>query len=109
MMPGWCLPALSALSVPAAAPASVSSACRMWRPWRCRRPGRADNAASRSVSRRELNNPVLTLNLTRSSGEPAYLTVRQLVRNPPSWDYLGRQVFVCENPAVVAVAADELG
>lgn len=57
----------------------------------------------------ELNSPVLTLNLTDSSGEPGYLTVRQLVRNPPSWDYRGRQVFVCENPAVVAVAADELG
>ena len=57
----------------------------------------------------ELNNPVLTLNLDCHPGEPVHFTVRRLVRNPPSWRFAGRTVFVCENPAVVATAADELG
>lgn len=42
-----------------------------------------------------------------AAGEPLRLTLRQLVRNPPR---LGaRIVHVCENPAVVASAADRLG
>ncbi|MCG6657207.1 TIGR02679 family protein [Halomonas campisalis] len=41
--------------------------------------------------------------------EPAWLTLRQLLRHPPQWDVAGRQVFVCENPAVVAEAAECLG
>jgi hypothetical protein len=47
----------------------------------------------------ELNNPVLILNLTDSSGEPGYLAVRQLVRDPRQWTYSGQRVYVCENPA----------
>lgn len=57
----------------------------------------------------ELNNPVLTLNLDCHPGEPVHFTVRQLVRDPPRWSFAERTVFVCENPAVVAIAADELG
>jgi uncharacterized protein (TIGR02679 family) len=57
----------------------------------------------------ELNNPVLTLNLDDRSGEPGYLTVRRLIRNPREWAVRGTPVYVCENPAVVAAAADELG
>jgi uncharacterized protein (TIGR02679 family) len=41
--------------------------------------------------------------------EPAWLTLRQLLRHPPEWDVAGREVFVCENPAVVAEAAERLG
>lgn len=45
-----------------------------------------------------------------ASGEPVWLTLRQLVRSPPRW----RQarpgaVLVVENPSVVALAADTLG
>jgi uncharacterized protein (TIGR02679 family) len=44
------------------------------------------------------------------AGEPARVTLRQLVRHPPDWSALaGRMVFVCENPAIVAAAADRLG
>jgi uncharacterized protein (TIGR02679 family) len=43
------------------------------------------------------------------AGEPAWLTLRQLLRHPPGWRVEGRTVFVCENPAVVAEAADALG
>lgn len=71
----------------------------------------------------ELTNPVLTLNLPadegtvtgralavwRTVGQPVYLTARQLVRDPPEFVLGGRSVFVCENPAVVAAAADRLG
>ena len=43
------------------------------------------------------------------AGEPAWLTLRQLLRDPPRWRVAGRPVHVCENPAVVAEAADALG
>lgn len=41
--------------------------------------------------------------------EPTWLTLRRLLRHPPEWDCAGRDVFVCENPAVVAEAAERLG
>jgi uncharacterized protein (TIGR02679 family) len=71
-----------------------------------------------------LSAPVLALNLPAlptntvgkqiclfaEAGEPTYLTVRQLLREPPKFESGdGRTVFVCENPAVVAAAADEVG
>ncbi|MFO7647882.1 TIGR02679 family protein [Halomonas campaniensis] len=40
--------------------------------------------------------------------EPTWLTLRQLLRHPPRWDVQGRDVFVCENPAVLAEAAERL-
>lgn len=43
----------------------------------------------------------------REAGQPAVLTLRQLVRDPPALS--ARRVFVCENPAVVSAAADRLG
>lgn len=42
-------------------------------------------------------------------GEPIYLTLRQLIRDPPVWDCPGRDISICENPAVVAEAASRLG
>ena len=45
----------------------------------------------------------------RAVGEPTYLTLRQLVREPPAWRCAGQRIFVCENPAVVAEAASRLG
>jgi uncharacterized protein (TIGR02679 family) len=71
----------------------------------------------------ELASPVLTLNLVAhagtpggrlveqalASGEPLHLSLRTLVRQPPRWALEGRKVFVCENPAIVAMAADALG
>lgn len=41
--------------------------------------------------------------------EPAWLTLRQLLRRSPQWDVAGRDVYVCENPAVLAEAAERLG
>jgi uncharacterized protein (TIGR02679 family) len=49
------------------------------------------------------------LRTQNESGEPAYLTLRQLLRHPPHWDCAGREIFVCENPTVVAEAAERLG
>lgn len=43
------------------------------------------------------------------SGEPLYLTLRQLLRAPPVWTPGARPVSICENPAVVAEAANALG
>jgi len=72
----------------------------------------------------ELTSPVLTLNLGGDRetptgrvlrewaqvGEPVHLTARQLLKHPPSLDSLRRrQVYVCENPTVVAEAANRLG
>lgn len=63
----------------------------------------------------ELARPALVLNLPVrggmlfSPGEPGYASLRLLVRSKPSWDVGGRTVFICENPNVVAIAADRLG
>ena len=51
------------------------------------------------------------LAVARDCGEPVTLTLRQLARDPPSWDrsLRGTRVWVCENPVVLALAADRLG
>lgn len=82
----------------------------------------------------ELSSQVLALNLPgddrtptgralsalASAGQPAVLTLRQLVRDPPRVPFPpsasggaharhGTTVYVCENPSVVLAAADRLG
>jgi uncharacterized protein (TIGR02679 family) len=62
----------------------------------------------------ELARPVLHLNLPHNgglptSGEPCYLSLRKLLRSQVQWDVQDRVVFVCENPNLLAIAADELG
>ncbi|MFW7267015.1 TIGR02679 family protein [Gluconacetobacter sp. Hr-1-5] len=65
----------------------------------------------------ELARPALLLNLpvvdmalaTWKPGEPAYLSLRQLLRMPPAWAVDGRSVFVCENANLLAIVADRLG
>jgi uncharacterized protein (TIGR02679 family) len=42
-------------------------------------------------------------------GEPVHLSLRRLLRHPPDWDVVGHDVFICENPNIVAIAADRLG
>ncbi len=70
----------------------------------------------------ELASPVLVLNLLartdtscgqlvqqgRELGEPLHLSLRMLLRTPPRWEVKDRKIFVCENAAVVAMAADRL-
>ena len=71
--------------------------------------------ATAGVLVNELARPVLFLNLPgnasggRADGEPAYLSLRALMRAAPVWDVATRDVFVCENPNLVAIAADALG
>jgi uncharacterized protein (TIGR02679 family) len=65
----------------------------------------------------ELARPGLLLNLPMEgggtfgggAGEPAYATLRQLLRSPPHLAVAGRTVYVCENPNLVAIGADRLG
>jgi uncharacterized protein (TIGR02679 family) len=62
----------------------------------------------------ELARPALFLNLPtdgdcRPPGEPAYASLRSLLRSPPRWDLAGRDVYVSENPNLVAIAADRWG
>jgi uncharacterized protein (TIGR02679 family) len=64
----------------------------------------------------ELARPVLFLNmptagaeLAVASAEPSYASLRMLLRSPPSWAVAGRDVYLCENPNVIAIAADRLG
>jgi uncharacterized protein (TIGR02679 family) len=65
----------------------------------------------------ELARPVLFLNLpvadhneiVGTPGEPSYLSLRRLLRNPPVWTVNDVAVFVCENPNLVAIVADKLG
>lgn len=65
----------------------------------------------------ELARPALFLNLPirgavtcdRPPGEPAYSSLRSLLRSPPPWDVADRKVYVCENPNLVAIAADRWG
>ncbi|MBC7499373.1 MAG: TIGR02679 family protein [Herminiimonas sp.] len=67
--------------------------------------------ASAGVLVNELARPALVLNLpgVATPGEPAYLSLRQLLRSPPECAVRGRTVFVCENPNLIAIAADHLG
>jgi uncharacterized protein (TIGR02679 family) len=73
----------------------------------------------------ELSAPALVLNLPAAgdrvtdralrlhaeAGEPYRLTTRQLLREPPTFPALpgGRTVYVCENPTVLAAAANRHG
>ena len=67
--------------------------------------------ASSGVLVNELARPVLVLNLpgVAALGEPGYLSLRCLLRSPPEWAVQGLAVFVCENPNLLAIAADHLG
>lgn len=72
-----------------------------------------------------LSAPVLVLNLRASddgptsralrlyadAGEPAFLSIRQLLRTPLAFsrEVVGSVVYVCENPSVVAAVANRLG
>lgn len=65
----------------------------------------------------ELARPALCLNLptldagshTQARGEPGYVSLRSLLRLPPRWAVAERDVYVCENPNLLAIAADRLG
>ena len=79
--------------------------------------------AELGVSVNELAAPVLALNLpavagsacgdmivvTARYGEPLHLSLRLLLRSPAQWSVADRSVFVCENPSIVATAAEQLG
>lgn len=73
--------------------------------------------SSAGVLVNELARPALFLNLPSTAdatrtwlpGEPGYLSLRQLLRQPYTWQVAGRHVYVCENPNVVAIVADRLG
>jgi uncharacterized protein (TIGR02679 family) len=83
---------------------------------------RRDAWASAGVLCDELSAPVLTLGLRgdgpgltdralrlhAEAGEPYRLTTRQLLREPPALASAAT-VYVCENPTVVAAAANRLG
>jgi uncharacterized protein (TIGR02679 family) len=65
----------------------------------------------------ELARPALCLNLPLppgasircSAGDPQYVSLRALLRSSPAWPVDGAVIHVCENPNIVAIAADELG
>ena len=71
--------------------------------------------ASAGLLRDELSSTVLTLNLRgtpaldwmAAAGEPSVLTLRQLVRHSPRVSDV--TIRICENPAVLAAAADRHG
>ena len=70
--------------------------------------------ATAGVLVNELARPALFLNLpavgfAAMAGEPAYLSLRALLRSPPLWRVERRTVYVCENPNLLAIAADHLG
>jgi uncharacterized protein (TIGR02679 family) len=84
---------------------------------------RREQWARIGVSVNELAAPVLCLNLRAHDGTPAgelaavaaglgqpvHLNLRALLASPPRWAVANATVYVCENPAVVAIAADRLG
>ena len=83
----------------------------------------ADKERSRAVWARagvlvnELARPALFLNLPAHDaerngwppGEPAYASLRSLLRSPPRWNVAGRKIHVCENANFLAIAADHWG
>jgi uncharacterized protein (TIGR02679 family) len=56
-----------------------------------------------------LNLPIMDPDRVLSAGEPLHLSLRRLLRRPPAWAVAGRDVFICENPDIVAIAADRFG
>jgi len=69
---------------------------------------------SQGVAVNELARPALALNLpwpgaAPTRGEPQYWPLRRLLRQPLAWQVAGCDVFVCENPNLLALAADALG
>lgn len=75
-----------------------------------------DTWAAAGVLINQLARPALFLNLPIKSGddggrtgEPSYLSLRSLLRSPPIWNLTGRRIFVCENPNLIAIAADRWG
>ena len=56
-----------------------------------------------------LNVPIKTSESDWCDGEPTYRSLRALLRSPPSWNVAGRKVYVCENPNLLAIAADHWG
>jgi uncharacterized protein (TIGR02679 family) len=69
------------------------------------------------VTVNELAAPALCLNLpihqedgigALAPGEPIHLSLRKLLRDSPRWAVVNRDVFVCENANIVAIAADRL-
>lgn len=56
-----------------------------------------------------LNVPIADTGLDPQAGEPAHWSLRRLLRRPAAWAVAGRDVFVCENPNIIAIAADRLG
>jgi uncharacterized protein (TIGR02679 family) len=82
-----------------------------------------DQWARLGITVNELAAPALCLNLparaetpgarlarvAAAAAEPFHLTLRTLLRDPPEWDICGQRVFICENPAILAIAADRLG
>ncbi len=76
-----------------------------------------DTWAKAGVLVNELARPALFLDLPRREaenhgqppGEPAYASLRSLLRAPPLWNVKDRRVYVCENPNLLAIAADRLG
>jgi uncharacterized protein (TIGR02679 family) len=65
----------------------------------------------------ELARPALCLNLSllspvligASPGEPQYLSLRTLLRAAPAWHLNDTPIYVCENPNIISIAADQLG
>jgi uncharacterized protein (TIGR02679 family) len=86
---------------------------------------RRDAWAALGILCDELSAPVLLLNLRAAgegsvsralrfhgdAGEPCFLSTRQLLRAEPMFtlETIGSTVYVCENPSVVAAAANRLG
>jgi uncharacterized protein (TIGR02679 family) len=82
-----------------------------------------DQWARLGITVNELAAPVLCLNLpatgnavaanvaraAAAAGDPVHLTLRMLLRDPPAWDVSGRRVYICENPSMLSIAADQLG
>lgn len=78
--------------------------------------------AAVGVAVNELSAPVLLLNVAASGNsasdeivraalrdaQPLHLSLRTLLRSAPTWDVANVVVSVCENPSIVAAAADRL-
>jgi uncharacterized protein (TIGR02679 family) len=56
-----------------------------------------------------LNLPIMGPDPVLQAGEPLHLSLRRLLRRPPGWSVAARDVFLCENPDIVAIAADRFG
>lgn len=106
MRPGWRMPKRAFPPPPKHGALRAANSSATQRTCNCRRAASGDALAAVSVA---VDAAGQAMQDHAPGSEPAYLSLRALMCSAPQWDIAKRAVHVCENPNLVAIAADVLG